>query len=719
MASKYSFRGVADMSQHDKAINKSAAEVYKYQKQVEKTNKQIDSLNKTVDGAANSFNSLFSSLKGGNFSSAFDSIKSLKDDFANAGKSAEGLGLSIGKVAGSVGLVTAGLVALEALDAAVSKVSELVSESVKLAESAEGVKHAFLAIGNESLLQGLREATHGTVNDFELMKAAVQANDFKIPLDQLGKYLEFAQLKAQQTGQEVDYLVNSIVTGLGRQSVQILDNLGLSAAELKNKMAEGKSMAEAVGEVIDNQLAAAGEHFETTAERAQQRLVALQNKEIELGEALLPIKDAWGEIEAEGTNALMEITKEVIKLIGNSDDLNTAVLNIKDGIQAAANVTKGAIKYTKTAVVWAKEFLAALLPVVNALRSMKTLYDGITGKSSQPKAIRMTNANDNGAEAKAAMQAELDKRKPKVSGGGGKTPKVKTGRSGGKTTPKESAKDKAIRTGTASFEKGISNLKDEGIKVPLTYVPTVPIEAVKAELDKANSITNTYEQDRANEISKLWNSALNIQAQFDSGNLLEEEARAKIDAINKMLKDAGVSGYELDTSKIDKAKNAFKGLTNTIGSVGDAFSAMGEAFEEPAFNILGTIAQAIASIMLSYAEAAESPAVTSTGWGWIAFAAAGLATALTAVASIKSATSGFAEGGIFGGTTSIGDYNLARVNKGEMILNGTQQSHLFNAINSGALNDGNNDLTVKWKIKGSDLEGTLYNYRKIKSKTRI
>jgi hypothetical protein len=31
----------------------------------------------------------------------------------------------------------------------------------------------------------------------------------------------------------------------------------------------------------------------------------------------------------------------------------------------------------------------------------------------------------------------------------------------------------------------------------------------------------------------------------------------------------------------------------------------------------------------------------------------------------------FADGGIIGGTTTIGDYNIARVNKGEMILNGS------------------------------------------------
>lgn len=97
---------------------------------------------------------------------------------------------------------------------------------------------AFEALDRPDLLDNLRKATKGTVNDLELMKAANMAKDFRIPLEDLGKYLEFAQLKAQQTGQSVEYMTNSIVTGLGRKSVLILDNLGLSAAEINEQMAK-------------------------------------------------------------------------------------------------------------------------------------------------------------------------------------------------------------------------------------------------------------------------------------------------------------------------------------------------------------------------------------------------------------------------------------------------------------------------------------------------
>ena len=132
---------------------------------------------------------------------------------------------------------------------AVDAIRQFVSESVNLAAQAEGVKAAFDRMNNPQLLDNLRKATAGTVDDLKLMQTAVQAKNFRIPMDVLAKGLEFAQRRAQETGQSVDYMVDSFVTGLGRKSVMILDNLGISASELKEKMADGGSMADAVGQI--------------------------------------------------------------------------------------------------------------------------------------------------------------------------------------------------------------------------------------------------------------------------------------------------------------------------------------------------------------------------------------------------------------------------------------------------------------------------------------
>lgn len=184
-----------------------------------------------------------------------------------------------------------------------SKLKEFVLESaragVEMAEQADGVTKAFNAMDNPNLLDNLRKATKGTVNDVQLMTAAVQAKDFRIPLEDLGKYLQFAQLKAQQTGQSVDYMTNSIVTGLGRKSPMILDNLGISAAEISEKTKETGDFMKAVAEIVDTQLAAAGETYISAADRAAQKTVELQNAQKALGDEILPLKEQWDDAYAD------------------------------------------------------------------------------------------------------------------------------------------------------------------------------------------------------------------------------------------------------------------------------------------------------------------------------------------------------------------------------------------------------------------------------------
>ena len=173
-----------------------------------------------------------------------------------------------------------------------SEMYGMVQQGIELAKQGEGIRIAFERLGRGDILDGLRQATHGTVTDLELMKAAVKFNDFKLPVEELGTMLAFAQQKAKDTGQSVDYMVDSIVTGLGRKSLMILDNLGLSATEVKEKMAETGDMTKAVGAIIREQMAKAGDYVETAADRAAQANVSLQNKMEELGRKFAPLEEA-------------------------------------------------------------------------------------------------------------------------------------------------------------------------------------------------------------------------------------------------------------------------------------------------------------------------------------------------------------------------------------------------------------------------------------------
>lgn len=125
-------------------------------------------------------------------------------------------------------------------------------EMNRLSGRVEGVTRAFNTLPDATLLlEDLRRRTHGTVGDLELMQKALMSQSYKIPLQNLGSLLEFAAVRAQQTGQEVNHLVDFIVTGIGLRSVRRLDDLGFTAARLKEALGGVTVQAASMGAVTE------------------------------------------------------------------------------------------------------------------------------------------------------------------------------------------------------------------------------------------------------------------------------------------------------------------------------------------------------------------------------------------------------------------------------------------------------------------------------------
>jgi len=196
--------------------------------------------------------------------------------------------------------------------------SEAASKGMAMAREAEGVKMAFDRLNKPGLLENLREATHNTVNDLELMKQAVKFDNFNLSLEQMGTFLAFAQQQAKDTGQDVNYLVDSIVTGLGRKSLPILDNLGLSAQDIKERMKETGDMTQAVAQIIEERMKDAGDYVETAADRAAQAQARLDNAMKELGETFNSLSSSgqtlWSELEIGAINLANTAIKPLISL---------------------------------------------------------------------------------------------------------------------------------------------------------------------------------------------------------------------------------------------------------------------------------------------------------------------------------------------------------------------------------------------------------------------
>lgn len=265
-------------------------------------------------------------------------------------------------------------------------IAELVNGGLEMAEQADGVTKAFNDLNQEGLLDNLRKATKGTVNDVQLMTAAVKANDFRIPLEDLGKYLEFAQLKAQQTGQSVDYMTDSIVTGLGRKSPLILDNLGISAAEISEKTKETGDFMKAVAEIVDTQLAEAGETYISAADRAAQKTVELQNAQKALGDEILPLKEQWDDAYADMQLNTISLISWCVKHQGVVKTLGILLTAFTVVAIATSNAIKTNIVVTKGAAAAQQAWNVICATGTGLMKLLQAGFLLLTGRVTQAKA---------------------------------------------------------------------------------------------------------------------------------------------------------------------------------------------------------------------------------------------------------------------------------------------------------------------------------------------
>ena len=144
---------------------------------------------------------------------------------------------------------------------------------------------------------------------------------------------------------------------------------------------------------------------------------------------------------------------------------------------------------------------------------------------------------------------------------------------------------------------------------------------------------------------------------------------------SKVLKefDVNTDGLDEANKKTKKLEEAANNAANAARSIGQAFSSI----EDPAANIMGMIAEAIATVALTFSKSLKG---TVDPWEWIAAAAAGTATMISTIAAIQSNAGNFANGGIVPGNSFTGDNMIAHVNSGELILDKAKQDSIANLL---------------------------------------
>ena len=173
----------------------------------------------------------------------------------------------------------------------------------------------------------------------------------------------------------------------------------------------------------------------------------------------------------------------------------------------------------------------------------------------------------------------------------------------------------------------------------------------------------------------------------------------------------------------DDIKSKYENLGQAAQSVGNVFSALGDVTNDSFLSMVGTVSGAVANILpqigkLIPAFQAQALASGTANAAALPFPAnlIAIASIITSIISVFSSLPKFADGGIVQGK-SFGDYNLARVNGGEMILNTTQQGRLWNTIQQGTTSSSAPiSGAVKFHIEGKQLVGVLNNYNSSKSR---
>ena len=299
------------------------------------------------------------------------------------------------------------------------------------------------------------------------------------------------------------------------------------------------------------------------------------------------------------------------------------------------------------------------------------------------------------------------------------------------------SKLKKLDPNTAEFEEVSKQLESWKDKLSAVDKKLKKKEEVKPKFEKG-SIADYQDQIAAiNEQLQNQNLSMDVRLNLltDKENL-ENQAQELINPL-KAKEEAEKAAEEAEKERAKQQEERKSKQIEGYQAIGDAASAMGQLMSAAgaegaaaAMQIVATTANATAQMIpqimaLIGAKKGEAMANGTASAAALPFPAniaaiaSIIATVVGTFASIFSTVGAFAGGGIIQGASTHGDQLLARVNAGEMILNGSQQARLFNLLDGAGAVGGAGMGQVSFKIKGSDLYGSLSNYSKIKAKSGL
>lgn len=228
---------------------------------------------------------------------------------------------------------------------------DLVRASAKVEQLGRGFDNLGKKLGFTSASLGkLRQAVNGTVDDMGLMEQANNAMMLGVVQsdEEMAQLFDTAQRLGQALGVDTKDAVNSLVTGMGRQSKLMLDNLGImvdmatayenfaianhttveAMTDAEKKTAFNNETLRIAGELVDN----LGTEVMGTAEILAQMDTAVTQMNASLGDALSPIVENIAGFFTSAARSADDFFQSITET-----DLETTIRRLKEaGVSAEA-----------------------------------------------------------------------------------------------------------------------------------------------------------------------------------------------------------------------------------------------------------------------------------------------------------------------------------------------------------------------------------------------
>lgn len=261
---------------------------------------------------------------------------------------------------------------LLAITATMAGVTVAMGKFAKEASSALSIEESFnrlskqAGVAGDDIISKLKEVSAGTVNNADLMLSANRAMSLGVAknMEDFTTLMEIARLKGREMGLTTTQAFNDIVTGIGRASPMILDNLGITI-----KAGEAQTMyAQTLGKTAD-QL--------TESEKKQALLNAVMTqgaKDVEqAGELQLTAKEKMEALTASWDNFKVTIGATVLTGLTPFIERMTAFANDPKVQARMQAITASVVEF---GVTW----LPVVIDTLNAfIDTIKFWTDGIVG----------------------------------------------------------------------------------------------------------------------------------------------------------------------------------------------------------------------------------------------------------------------------------------------------------------------------------------------------